>query len=270
MTVVAPPAGMLDWSVGSYEHASELALPFAREIVAHAGIAPGERVVDLGCGTGNGALVAAELGAHTTGVDPAPRLLEIARADAAERGLDATFLAGHAAEMPVDDGAADVLLSISGVTFAPDPVAAAAEMARVTAPGGRIVLSTWTTDGVIAGTRCMLGGAVRRALGGVSRPGFPWYDENALSGLLEPHGFSVTVEHRTHQVSAPSLDEYFEAEFLQHPLGVRGRAVLEQSGDATHMLERAKAALFYANEDPRRFRITSPYALVTAQRTAAL
>jgi hypothetical protein len=130
-----------------------------------------------------------------------------------------------------------------------------------------MVLSTWSSEGVIQGTKCMLAGAVRRALGQEAcRRSFPWADENVVAGLFEPYGFDVTVEHSHFAVTASSLDEYFEAEFLEHPYGVAGRAVLEAAGQEEQTMERVRAALFYANEHPTRFRITSPYAVVTAQR----
>jgi ubiquinone/menaquinone biosynthesis C-methylase UbiE len=80
-------------------------------VVEAAAPVAGERVVDVGCGTGNAALLAAERGAVVTGVDPAPRLLDVARAEAAARGLDVTFAPGQAAEIPLEDGEADVVLS---------------------------------------------------------------------------------------------------------------------------------------------------------------
>jgi len=94
----SPPA--LDWSLGRYERIAEQFLPAARVLVESAAPGPGERVVDVGCGTGNAALLAAALGARVIGVDPASRLLEVAREDAAARGLDAEFAVGDAAELP--------------------------------------------------------------------------------------------------------------------------------------------------------------------------
>ena len=89
-----------DWGLGRYEDTATRLEPAARVVVEAAAPVAGERVVDVGCGTGNAALLAAERGASVTGVDPAPRLLEVARAQAAARGLDATFAPGHAAELP--------------------------------------------------------------------------------------------------------------------------------------------------------------------------
>jgi ubiquinone/menaquinone biosynthesis C-methylase UbiE len=112
-------------------------------VVTRSAPASGEHVLDVGCGTVNAAPLAAERGATVTGVDPAPRLLEVARRESAARGLDATFAVGEAAALPLGDGETDVALSIFGVIFAPDARAAAAEIARVTAPARRIMLSAW-------------------------------------------------------------------------------------------------------------------------------
>ena len=140
----------LDWNLGCYERIADQLLPAARVAVEHAAPKPGERVVDVGCGTGSAALLAASLGARVIGVDPASRLLEVARTAAATRGLDAEFAAGHAADLPLEDASADLVISVFGVIFAPDPGPAAAELARVTALSGRIVLSAWTPEGAIS------------------------------------------------------------------------------------------------------------------------
>ena len=106
--------------MGRYEKTAEQLLPAARLVVDRAAPAAGERVVDVGCGTGNAALLAAARGASVIGVDPAPRLLDVARAQALAQGVDATFVEGDAAAIPLSDGEADVVLSVFGVIFAPD------------------------------------------------------------------------------------------------------------------------------------------------------
>jgi 2-polyprenyl-3-methyl-5-hydroxy-6-metoxy-1,4-benzoquinol methylase len=81
----------MEWGQGRYERIAEQLLPAAEVVVESADVAAGERVVDVGCGTGNAALLAAERGASVTGIDPAQRLLDVAAATARERGLDATL-----------------------------------------------------------------------------------------------------------------------------------------------------------------------------------
>jgi ubiquinone/menaquinone biosynthesis C-methylase UbiE len=73
-----------------------------------------------------------------TGVDPAERLLELARADDAARGLGVEFLLGEAGALPIPDRRFDIVVSVFGVVFAPDAAAAVAEMTRVTDTRRRI------------------------------------------------------------------------------------------------------------------------------------
>ena len=138
---------VVDWDGGRYELVGEQLLPAAVAVVERAALRGDERVLDVGCGTGNAALLAAELGATVTGVDPAQRLLDVAAADASARGLSASFVRAEADAMPLADGAADVVMSVFGVVFAPDAAAVAAELARVTATGGRILLTAWLSAG---------------------------------------------------------------------------------------------------------------------------
>jgi SAM-dependent methyltransferase len=158
-----------DWSVGRYEETASQLLPAAELLVEDAGPLAGERVVDVGCGTGNAALLAAARGAQVTGVDPALRLLDVARARAAAAAVDATFLAGEAAALPLADNSADLMLSVFGVIFAPDPQAAAAELARVTADDGRILLTAWIPGGAISRMNQVAQQAVLRTLGAPRR-----------------------------------------------------------------------------------------------------
>src|SRR5690348_9880748 len=140
----------MDWGEGRYELIGEGLLPAAAAVVDAAAPTPGEHVVDLGCGNGNAALLAATRGARVTGIDPAPSLLEAARARATERSVDATFLEGAADDMPLPDASADVIVSVFGVIFAPDANSAAREIERVAAPRGRIVLSAWQPYGALS------------------------------------------------------------------------------------------------------------------------
>src|SRR5207237_2974104 len=110
----------------------------------------GQHVVDVGGGDGNAALLAAARGARVTGIDPATRLLAVAARRAEERSLDATFLEGAADAMPLPDANADAIVSVFGLIFAPDAGAAAAELARVVAPDGRVVFSAWRPHGALA------------------------------------------------------------------------------------------------------------------------
>ena len=229
-----------------------------------------ERVLDLGCGTGNAALVAAARGTTVPGVDPAPRLLDVARARAVDHGVDISFVVGDAAAIPLPSGSVDVLLSVFGVIFAPDPVAAAAEMSRVTAPDGRIVISAWVPGGAIGEVVRMARETAMAALEAPpAPPPFAWHDHDAVSGLLAPHGFSVDVESRAIVFSAACVDDYLDTELIDHPLSVASRAMLEARGRRDvqdEIVGRARDILTAANEKPDGFAATSSYVVVAAQR----
>jgi SAM-dependent methyltransferase len=256
-----------DWGLGNYEHTAAQLLPAARVVVDRAAVMEGERAVDVGCGSGNAALLAAARGARVTGVDPAPRLLEVAREQAAARGLDATFALGDAGSLPIEDGAADVVLSVFGVIFAPDAHAAAAEMVRVATRAGRIVLSAWVPEGAIHDAVRAAQEAVRRAVRApAGPPPFAWHERSALCELFAPYGFDVAVEEQPLAFTSTSPREYLDAESANHPLAVAGRAILEPSGEADALRERMLAIYQAANEDPEGFLVTSRYIVATARR----
>ena len=258
----------LDWSLGRYERTAKQLLPAARLVVERAAPRAGERVVDVGCGTGNAALLAAERGARVTGVDPAARLLDVAREEAAARGLDADFALGEAAALPLADGEADVVLSVFGLIFAPGPQAAAAELDRVTAPGGRIVLSAWIPGGGMSDAIRVSREAVARVMKLPPGPQpFAWHERGELAGLFAPHGFEVSLEEATIAFTATSARAHLEAESEDHPMAVAGRAVLEQHGENEAVFERMLEVLEAANQDPEGFRVTSRYVVATARRS---
>lgn len=120
--------------------------PPAAKLVHFAGIKSGERVLDIGCGTGVVAVTAAQRGAQVTGLDLTPALLERARYNATMAGLNVEFIEGDAEHLPFKDETFDVVLSQFGHMFAPQPAVAVSEMLRVLKKGGRIAFSTWPPE----------------------------------------------------------------------------------------------------------------------------
>jgi hypothetical protein len=156
---------------------------------------------------------------------------------------------------------------VFGVIFALDAAAAAAELARVTAPGGRILLSAWIPTGAITTMVRIARETVREALGApVASPPFAWQDRAALAGLLDPHGFTVTTEEHEIVFSGASPTAFLEGEQANYPPAVAGRAVLEPHGELAALRERMLAVLEGANEDPDAFRVTSRYIVAEARR----
>ena len=137
------------WIAGDF---GEIAKSFeigSREFVDRLGIKSGQSVLDVACGTGNTAIPAARTGAEVTGIDIAPNLIEqaIVRRDA--EGLRAEFDVGDAEAMPYEDDSFDVVMTMFGAMFTPQPAVAAAELKRVCRPGGLITMANWTPEGFI-------------------------------------------------------------------------------------------------------------------------
>ncbi len=258
---------MVDWGLGKYERIAEQLLPAARVVVDTADPVPGETVVDVGCGTGNAALLAAERGATVIGVDPAERLLEVASAAAEESDLDAEFVPGEAASLPVSDAEANVVVSVFGVIFAEDPAAAAAEIARVTASDGRIVLAAWIPGGPISDAIRLTRETMSEILDQPPpAPPFPWHELDALSDLFGPHGFSASQTEHPIPFHAPSVDEFMRIEGENHPLAIGARPVLEKAGRAEEIRDGMRRIYEEANEDPDAFQLTSRYAVAELRR----
>lgn len=117
--------------------------PTAAKLVNFAGVAAGQRLLDVGCGTGVVAITAARRGAKVRGLDLSPVLIARAREHAELVGLDIDFRDGDAESLPYGDNEFDTVLSQFGHMFAPRPDVTIAEMLRVLKPGGTIAFSTW-------------------------------------------------------------------------------------------------------------------------------
>jgi SAM-dependent methyltransferase len=112
-------------------------------------VPPGSHLLDVACGSGQLALIAAREGVRVTGVDIAENLIERAQARAMAENLPARFEIGDAESLPFPDGSFDVVVSLIGAMFAPRPDLVAREFTRVCAPCGTITMGNWTAEGFV-------------------------------------------------------------------------------------------------------------------------
>ena len=136
------------WAKGDFAMVASIVSHAAEDLVEAVEVFPGDRVLDVACGSGNGAIAAARRAwGNTVGLDFVPQLLERARERAAAERLEIEFLEGDAHALPFGDGEFDVTMSIFGAMFAPDQQRTADELLRVTKPGGRVGMANWCPDG---------------------------------------------------------------------------------------------------------------------------
>ena len=145
------------WEAGDFAEVAKHIEKVAEDFVGRLDIRPGMKVLDVACGSGNLAVIAAQKGATVTGIDIADNLVEAAKKRAEALGLDIRFEQGDAEAMPYADDSFDVVMTMYGAMFAPRPELAASELVRVCKPGGTIAMANWTPDG-FAGQMFKLGG----------------------------------------------------------------------------------------------------------------
>jgi SAM-dependent methyltransferase len=124
-----------DWAELQEPAQAELYPP----VLAAAGVGPGTRLLDVGCGSGVAAAIARAQGATVSGIDAARPAVECARA----RVTDGDFAVGEMEALPWPDGAFDVVTSFCAFQYAADPVAAVRETRRVLRVGGSLAIVTW-------------------------------------------------------------------------------------------------------------------------------
>ncbi len=250
---------MVDWDAGCYERIAGELEPVARAVVDAAQPRAVERVLDLACGTGNAALLAAARGAPVVGVDAAPRLLEVARQRARSLNVKAEFLQGDLLALPIADGSADVVLSVFGLIFAPDPPGALAEVARVAAPGARVLLSAWLPAGPINDMLGALGQVVARVTEAPAPQRFPWSDAAAVEAAGGEAGLSLHATTRAALAIHDTSPEAYVAGGQEHPVALAMQPMLERAGLDAEARGAMIDVLREANEDPGGFLVHSPY-----------
>ena len=188
------------WTAGDYDRFSRYLEGGAREFYERLPIAPGATLLDVGCGSGQLALLAAKDGLEVTGVDIAPNWVERARARAQAEGLRATFDEGDAEALPYADKSFDLVVSILGAMFAPRPDLVAQELLRVCAPGGTVAMANWTPQGFVG----QMFKTVAKFIAPSEMPSpVLWGDEVTVRERLGPGLSSLYLARRVYRLDYP-------------------------------------------------------------------
>ena len=164
---------------------------------------PGDHILDVATGTGWAARRLAGRGFKVTAVDFAADVVAAGRHLAAARNLDITFDVGDAEALPVADAAVDAVISTLGVMFVQRPEAAAAELARVCRPGGRLVLVNWSPDGNVFEMFKIMKSFMPKPVGTPPPSPFEWGRPDRVRALLGD-AFDLEFEKATSFYREPS------------------------------------------------------------------
>jgi len=198
------------WSDGDFAMIANLVYPFSEQLAGALEIIPGERCLDVACGSGNLAIAMARRAwGNTVGADFVPALLERGRERADAERLEIEFVEADAQHLPFDDAAFDVVGSIFGAMFAPDQEQAAAELLRVTKPGGRIGMANWTPDGGVGAMFLTIAKHTGGPPPGVTPPPL-WGVEERVRELFGDGVSELRVETKKARQAFRSVDQYLK------------------------------------------------------------
>lgn len=199
--------------------------PLADATVARAHLRPGETVLDVACGTGIVARLAAEQlgpGADIIGVDISPDMLAEAEALSTAAGVKIDWRHGDAAKLPVDDDSIDAAFCQLSLQFIDDKPGTGRELHRVVRTGGRVVINVPGTIHPI--NEAFADGLARHVappVGGFIRAVFSMHDPSESGSLLADAGFTdVTATVENHRIDLGRPEEYLWGYASATPLGL--------------------------------------------------
>ncbi|MFP5257194.1 MAG: class I SAM-dependent methyltransferase [Acidimicrobiia bacterium] len=214
-----------------------LSTPLYEAALDAAGVGAGTALLDAGCGSGLVLELAQQRGATVSGLDASGGLLAVAR----RRVPDGELRQGELEELPFGDGSFDVVTAFNAVQYAAEPVQAARELRRVTAPGGQVVVASWGVP-----DRCE-SRVVLAAVGSLLPPPppgtggpFALAAPGRLEELLEAAG--LTAKHAEEVTVAFRFDDLDHAVLGHLSAGPSRRAVQEVGPEAVEQAIREALA----------------------------
>lgn len=230
------------WMAGDYDHFSRYMENDARSFYERIDVPPGAHLLDVACGSGQFALIAAREGVQATGIDIAENLIERAQARSIAEGLPAQFRVADAESLPFPDASFDVVVSLIGAMFAPRPDLVARELTRVCAPGGTIAMANWTAEGFVGKMFKVIAKFI--APSGMPSP-LLWGNEAVVRERFGSQAFNLRLERRHFTFDYP-FPPAEVVNFFRHYYGPVNRAFasLDRAGRQSlhHELEDLWAA----------------------------
>jgi ubiquinone/menaquinone biosynthesis C-methylase UbiE len=179
------------WSLGDYGALAAHLEPHAIELAQRSRLQAGSEVLDVAAGNGNFAITAARLGATVVATDLTPAMVELGKARSREQGVSIEWLEADAEALPFPDGRFDVVGSVFGAMFAPDPERVAAELFRVTKPGGLVAMANYGNKGFLPRFTALMASHAPAPPPGMQNP-FEWGETDVLHKRFK--GLTAKIE----------------------------------------------------------------------------
>ena len=253
------------WSSGAYGKIGVTLQIVGEQLCEAVDVGPGDRVLDVAAGNGNAALAAARRGATVIASDYVPALLDGALERADADGLSLVTQVADAEALPFADAAFDVVLSTFGVMFTPSQETAAAELARVCTPRGRIGLANWVPDGFVGELLRTVGRYMPPPAG--LQPVTRWGTRERVDELFAGRARVMAATRRTflfRYASAEHFVEFFRSWYGPTHMAFAALAEQRQSELAAEI---AALARRYDRGDGRRLVAASDYLEIVLERT---
>jgi len=255
------------WMDGNYDFFSRFMQDGAAEFVNRLNLKPGSTFLDVACGSGQLALIAARQGVCANGSDIATNLVLAARGRAASEGLEIRFDEADAEELPYANGSFDAVATMFGAMFAPQPELVAKELVRVCRPGGVIAMANWTREGFI-------GQMFKTFAKFIAPAGMPspvlWGDEETVTQRFGDTVTNLRMNRVLFQFDYPFSPAQV-VEFFRQNYGPTTRAFATLEGTQQQALYEELTALWSANNsssDPQRTLVQAEYLEVQATPAA--
>ena len=257
-------SGRQVWSSGDFNEIARQTMMVAEDICRVADPRPMQTVLDVACGSGNVALIAARRYCMVAGIDIAANLIDRARMRAAAEGSQVDFRVADAQDLPYPDASFDVVTSVFGVMFAPDQEKAAAEMLRVCKPGGRIVMANWMPEAFGADFFSAHAKHAPPPTGMVSP--LNWGTENGVRALLGEGANDIRCERRAGYAYYRSVNHALD--LFQTYFGPTIRAINAVGEDGAEALRQDLAKVFckYNRAEDGTVAMTTKYLQTIALR----
>jgi ubiquinone/menaquinone biosynthesis C-methylase UbiE len=198
------------WSQGDYPAVAVLLEPYARRLADACKIKAGAEVLDVAAGTGNFAIAAAQCGAKVTACDMTPHMIQLGRARTDGAGLRIEWVEGDAEELPFPDSAFDLVASVFGAMFAPQPDLVVRELFRVCRDGGSVAMANYNREGFLGGMAALLERHSSRRLAVDLPSPFDWGEEDVVRKRFGPLASRVEIERSTIVWRFESVDAALE------------------------------------------------------------